>query len=170
MTMKPLTLWVLSASLVALPAAYASGLSAEQVRGALEKAGYTHVHDLDYDDDGYWEADAVNAAGQAVDLRVDPRTGTVLREQPDDDAMRSSRRDAAQPTPLAQQPARAAAPSLTAEQVRARLEKAGYTGIHDVDYDDDGYWEADAVNRAGQRVDLRIDPHSGAVLRERRDD
>ncbi|RMX01787.1 PepSY domain-containing protein [Allofranklinella schreckenbergeri] len=84
--------------------------------------------------------------------------------------MRSSRRDAAQPTPLAQQPARAAAPSLTAEQVRARLEKAGYTGIHDVDYDDDGYWEADAVNRAGQRVDLRIDPHSGAVLRERRDD
>ena len=52
----------------------------------------------------------------------------------------------------------------------AALVQAGYTRIHDLDYDNDGYWEADAVNSRGERVELRVDQFSGAVLRENRDD
>lgn len=50
----------------------------------LEKQGYKNVHDVDWDDDGHWEADAVNPAGKSVDLDIDPATGKILREDVDD--------------------------------------------------------------------------------------
>lgn len=48
----------------------------------LQQAGYTNVHDVDWDD-GAWEVDATNAAGRPVDLRIDPSTGTILHEELD---------------------------------------------------------------------------------------
>ena len=39
--------------------------------------------DIDYDD-GFWEAEATNAANQPVELRIEPTTGKVLREKLDD--------------------------------------------------------------------------------------
>ncbi len=54
-----------------------------QVRQALQVAGYTRIRDIDYDD-GFWEAEATNAASQPVELRIESTTGKVLREKLDD--------------------------------------------------------------------------------------
>ena len=124
-------------------------LSAAQVRERLVAAGYTQIEDLEFDD-GVWEAEARNAAGQRVDLVIHPVTGAILAETPDGSGS-------------------APAGVLTAAQIRAALEAAGYTQIRDLEYDSDGYWEADARNAQGQRVELHIDPRTGAVLREERD-
>ena len=124
-------------------------LSATQVRERLVAAGYTQIEDLEFDD-GVWEAEARNAAGQRVDLVIHPVTGVILLETPDGSGS-------------------APVGVLTAAQIRAALEAAGYTQIRDLEYDNDGYWEADARNAQGQRVELRIDPRTGAVLREERD-
>jgi uncharacterized membrane protein YkoI len=58
---------------------------------------------------------------------------------------------------------------LDVKQIIAKLEAAGYTRIHDVEKDD-GVWEVEATNSAGQRVELDVDPVSGTVLREELDD
>lgn len=58
---------------------------------------------------------------------------------------------------------------LSAKQIIEKLESAGYTQIHDVEKDD-GVWEVDAVNSAGERVELDVDPVSGKIIRERPDD
>lgn len=63
----------------------------------------------------------------------------------------------------------AASPQLDAKQIIAKLESAGYTRIEDVEKDD-GVWEVDATNSAGQRVELDVDPATGNVLREAPDD
>ncbi len=63
----------------------------------------------------------------------------------------------------------ATAAQLDAKQVIAKLESAGYTNIEDVERDD-GVWEVEATNSAGQRVELDVDPVSGNVLREKMDD
>lgn len=65
----------------------------------------------------------------------------------------------------AQEAARA---ELDVKQIIAKLESAGYTRIEDIERDD-GVWEVEATNSAGQRVELDVDPVSGAVLREERD-
>jgi hypothetical protein len=49
----------------------------------LQKQGYTNVHDVEWDDDGHWEVDAVNPAGRPVDLDIDPATGRIIREKLD---------------------------------------------------------------------------------------
>jgi uncharacterized membrane protein YkoI len=74
----------------------------------------------------------------------------------------------AAPVLLAQTP-NAAATELDAKQIIAKLESAGYTSISDVEKDD-GVWEVDAVNSAGKRVEVDVDPVSGNVLREQPDD
>ncbi|WCM94307.1 PepSY domain-containing protein [Acidovorax sp. NCPPB 2350] len=58
-------------------------LSADQVRLALQSAGYTRIRGIEYDD-GFWEAEATNAANLPVELRVEPTTGKVLSEKLDD--------------------------------------------------------------------------------------
>jgi len=63
----------------------------------------------------------------------------------------------------------AASAELDAKQIIAKLESAGYTRIEDVEKDD-GVWEVEATNSAGQRVELKVDPVTGAVLYEERDD
>ena len=60
-------------------------------------------------------------------------------------------------------------PILTAQQVVAALQAAGYRNVHDLEFEH-GRWEADAVNAAGQRVELHINPYTGAIERERLDD
>ena len=52
--------------------------------------------------------------------------------------------------------------ALTAAEVRAKLEAQGYTNVNDVEFED-GVWSADARSADGNRVDLSIDPKSGAV-------
>jgi hypothetical protein len=58
-------------------------LDAKQIITKLESAGYTHIQDIEKDD-GVWEVEATNTAGERVELEVDPVSGNVVREEPDD--------------------------------------------------------------------------------------
>lgn len=121
-------------------------LTATAVRERLAAAGYRNIRDLELDD-GYWEAEARNAAGRSVDLLVHAWTGAVVDERVEGEPV---------------------AGALTAAQIVERLTAAGYRNIRNLKFDD-GYWEADATNAAGVRVELLIDPVTGEVLREERD-
>lgn len=121
-------------------------ISAQRVEELVRAAGYSRIDDLELDD-GFWELEAIDPWGREVELVVHPLTGAILNA----------------PDPHGATP-------LTAAEIRAALAAAGYTRIHDLEYDSDGYWEADAVNRRGQKVELRVDPYTGAVLREELDD
>jgi uncharacterized membrane protein YkoI len=55
-------------------------LDAAQVTDALTAAGYTEVRDLDRDE-AVWEADARNANGAEVELKVNARTGAIVHER-----------------------------------------------------------------------------------------
>ncbi len=117
------------------------GLTEAQVRAKLEAQGYSKVNDVKFED-GVWKADARSADGNRIDVRIDPKTGTV---RPDD-----------------------LVANLTEADVRAKLAVAGYTNVHDVDYED-GIWNAEADNPAGKDVELKIDPATGAVMGEEKD-
>jgi ABC-type sugar transport system substrate-binding protein len=58
---------------------------------------------------------------------------------------------------------------LTLVQIVQKLESLGYTKIEDVEKDD-GVWEAEAISPQGIRVELKLDPKDGRILREERDD
>ena len=65
-------------------AASAPGTLPANIASSLAAAGYTAIHDVELDD-GVWELEATSPAGKPVDLKVDPNTGKVLHEEPDDD-------------------------------------------------------------------------------------
>ncbi|PAT38281.1 hypothetical protein CK625_01945 [Vandammella animalimorsus] len=144
------------------PASQAQIASVQDVLQRLHSLGYQQVHDVEMDD-GFWTADAINRRGVPVDLTLHPVTLELLSEVGDDERHRSP------VAPQVQPPALGPQGILPASEVIARLQRAGYRHIHDLDFDD-GYWEAEAINPAGLRVDLRLDPRTGAVLREKRDD
>jgi len=125
----------------ALAAPPAHSLTGPQVRELLAREGFTRIDDLEFED-GMWETDATSADGNRVDVRVDPRTGRVYAED------RVSR--------------------LSAEDIKARLTAAGYSKVHDLDFED-GVWEADAERADGSDVSLRIDPEDGRILAEEND-
>ena len=140
MNVRPLPLALL-ASLIAAPAfaadtPVATTLTEPQVRELLTREGYTRIDDLEFED-GMWETDATSADGNRVDLRVDPASGRVFAED--------------------------LVSTLSAEDIKARLTAAGYSNVHDVEYDD-GVWEAEAERDNGKNVKLRVDPKDGRVL------
>ncbi|RPE79941.1 PepSY domain-containing protein [Vulcaniibacterium tengchongense] len=115
-------------------------LTEHQVRERLAAQGYTKVNDVKFD--GVWKADARSANGNRVDVRIDPQSGNVY---PDEQVA-----------------------NLTERDVRARLAAAGYTNIHDVDYED-GIWNAEADDPSGRDVELKIDPATGKVIGKEKD-
>lgn len=116
-------------------------LTEAKVRTQLTEQGYTHINDIKFRD-GVWKADARSAEGNRVDVRLDPETGRVY---PDEQVANLSEAD-----------------------VRARLAVAGYTNVHDVDYED-GIWNAEADDPAGRDVELKIDPKTGRVIGAEKD-
>lgn len=141
--MKTTTATVLALSLVVgIGAAQAQEPMTEQaVRTTLTAQGYTGVHDIEYKG-GLWKADARSADGKRLEVSIDPVTGKLY-------------------------PSTAVA-TLGAQDIRARLDAAGYTRVRDVEFDD-GLWEAEAVDPQGQKVDLKLDPESGEVIGSKRD-
>lgn len=140
MKLKSLVLGVVLASLGGVALAQA-GLTQAQVRAKLESQGYTKVNDLKFED-GVWKADARSADGNRVDVRIDATTGEVF---PDEQVANLSEAD-----------------------VRAKLAAAGYTNVHDVDYED-GIWNAEADDPEGKDVELKIDPKTGKVIGKEKD-
>lgn len=126
--------------------------SVAQVAQALRAGGWTYVHDLELDD-GFWQAEARQnlLQGEKVEFVLHPQTLEVLSQ-----VGRSGGSAGGQPV-------------LAASQISQALQQAGYTRVRSVEYDD-GLWEAEATNVAGQSVELRLDPHTGKVLSERLDD
>jgi uncharacterized membrane protein YkoI len=59
-----------------------SRMSEADVRAQLAVAGYVTVHDLDYED-GIWNAEAEDAQGRDVELKIDPATGEVIGREKD---------------------------------------------------------------------------------------
>jgi uncharacterized membrane protein YkoI len=55
-------------------------MDAAQVTDALTAAGYTDIRDMDLDE-AVWEADARNANGAEVELKINARTGAIVHEQ-----------------------------------------------------------------------------------------
>ena len=140
MKLKSLVLGVVLASFGGVALAQA-GLTQAQVRAKLESQGYTKVNDLKFED-GVWKADARSADGNRVDVRIDAATGEVF---PDEQVANLSEAD-----------------------VRAKLAAAGYTNVHDVDYED-GIWNAEADDPEGKDVELKIDPKTGKVIGKEKD-
>ena len=116
-------------------------LTEHQIRTRLAEQGYTKVNDLKFSD-GVWHADARSADGNWVQVRLDPGGGTVFANEL---VARMSERD-----------------------VRAALSAAGYTNIHDVDYED-GIWNAEADDPAGKDVELKINPNNGKIIGKEKD-
>ena len=132
---------LLSAALVASGAALAQSPKADaltepQVRALLTEKGYTRIDDLDFED-GAWETDATSADGNRVDVRVDPASGRIYAE--------------------------ALVSTLSEDDVKAKLSTAGYSKVHDVDFDD-GVWKAEAERADGNDVEIHLDPKDGHVL------
>lgn len=145
-TMRRLQITLLAISLAAMTGTVAAqptdALTAPQVRAHLEASGYTDIHDLEFDD-GMWKADAKSADGKKVDVRLDPRTGQIY---PDDRGVSQ----------------------LSEADIRARLAVAGYTGVHDVKFDD-GLWKAEGKDRGGRDIELRLDPDTGEIVGKEKD-
>jgi len=57
-------------------------LGEADVRARLAAAGYVNVHDVDYED-GIWNAEADDAEGRDVELKIDPDTGEVIGTEKD---------------------------------------------------------------------------------------
>jgi len=108
-----------------------------EVRAQLQQQGYSDVDDLKFKR-GMWRAKAESGNGRHVHLRIDARTGKAY---PDDQKLAR----------------------LGKDEVRASLSSAGYTDVHDVDFDD-GLWTAKAKNSAGAHVKLEVDPDTGKVV------
>ena len=140
MKLKSLVLGLVLTGLSGVALAQA-GLTQAQVRAKLESQGYTKVNDLKFED-GVWKADARSADGNRVDVRIDAATGEVF---PDEQVANLSEAD-----------------------VRAKLAAAGYTNVHDVDYED-GIWNAEADDPEGRDVELKIDPKTGKVIGKEKD-
>jgi uncharacterized membrane protein YkoI len=116
-------------------------LTEHEVRKQLAEQGYTKVNDVKFVD-GVWKADARSAEGNHVDVRIDAKTGRVY---PDEQVANLSEAD-----------------------VRARLSAAGYTNVHDVEYEN-GIWNAEGDDPGGRDVELKIDPADGKVIGKEKD-
>lgn len=118
------------------PTAGKDALKEPQVRALLTEKGYTHIDDLDFED-GMWETDATSANGDRVDVRINPATGEVMAEKLVSD--------------------------LSENDVKAKLTAAGYSKIHDVDFDD-GVWKAEAERADGNDVEIHLAANTGEII------
>lgn len=134
--------WLAIALVAAAGAATAQeALTEAEVRAKIQAQGYTNVHDVEFDD-GIWTADARSADGSRVDLSIDPATGDIY---PDTQVSKLGKPD-----------------------IEARLAAAGYSNVHDVEFDD-GLWKAEARDASGRDVELRMEPNEGRIIGEKRD-
>lgn len=118
------------------PTAGKDALKEPQVRALLTEKGYTNIDDLDFED-GQWETDATSANGERVDVRINPASGDIVAEK--------------------------LVSNLSENDVKAKLAAAGYSKIHDVDFDD-GVWKAEAERADGNDVEIHLAANTGEII------
>lgn len=136
--------WLLALALAATPLLAQAqvqdpakaAMTEPQVRALLTEKGYTRMDDLDFED-GMWETDATSADGNRVDVRVNPANGDIKAE--------------------------ALVSNFSENDIKARLAAAGYSKVHDVDFDD-GMWKAEAERADGNDVEIHLDATTGAIV------
>ena len=75
--------------------------------------------------------------GDRVDVRINPASGDVMAEKLVSD--------------------------LSENDVKAKLTAAGYSKIHDVDFDD-GVWKAEAERADGNDVEIHLAANTGEII------
>lgn len=129
--------WMLAPAALFAAAACAQVGGATDVTSRLQAAGYAEVRDVEFDG-GVWEAEVKRADGRWGEVAIDAATGEIFD-------------------------AKAGKPMLDARAVAEALEAAGYTEITDLDRDG-ALWEAEARDKTGARVELRLSGHDARVL------
>jgi uncharacterized membrane protein YkoI len=59
---------------------------------------------------------------------------------------------------------------ISIEDALSKARAAGYTELHKIEADNDGYWEGEGLKEDGRLHEFRIDGKSGAVIRDQLDD
>jgi len=126
----------------------ARALPLSTLLSGLEKAGLTMIVDANFDD-GVWEVEGLRG-NSAVEVHVDPLSGKILTEKPDQISSMPS------------------AQAKTAAAIAKQLEDAGYAPLLELDWERD-HWEVEAMNAQGRRK-LHVAGDSGKVLSDRVDD
>lgn len=62
----------------------ADWISIEEALGKAKAAGYTQIHKIEADDNGYWEGEGLKQDARLHEFRIDGKSGQVIRDQPDD--------------------------------------------------------------------------------------
>jgi hypothetical protein len=118
------------------PAQVGAALTQVQVKALLSELGYTKLDKPKFED-GLWKTEATSGDGKRGDARVGAHGGRIYAGR---------------------------VPSKLSEaEVNASLAAAGYTQVHDLQYDA-RVWEARAHSASGQRVELYADPLDGGVV------
>ena len=110
-------------------------------KARIEAQGYTKINDIQFDD-GTWTADARSADGNRVELRMDAKTGEVFPDE--------------------------LVANLGKDDVKAQLAAAGWSNVHDIDWDD-GVWKAEADDANGRDFEVRLDPKTGRIIGTEKD-
>ena len=123
--------------------------SVDRVVQHLKASGFAYVSDVELSD-GFWKAEVRTSltSRDKVELVLHPTTLDVLSQVGRNGGTINGQ------------------PVLSADQILLTLQQAGYTRVRDLEFDD-GYWEAEALNSANQYVELRIEPSTGKVVREK---
>ena len=66
-----------------IPDEHVAKVSKDQVIIKVQDAGYTNVHDVDFEG-GVWKVEANDSAGADVELKVDPQDGHILGSERDE--------------------------------------------------------------------------------------
>ncbi len=114
----------------------------------LEQQGYGPFTEVSFDD-GYWEVEAYKQEAP-YELAVDARSGRILSEHRDD----------AEPRPPRD--------SQPLSRLLRTLNTAGYHAISEVSFER-RYWEVESL-RADGKHEIHVDPKTGEVINDRRDD
>ncbi|MFA8020916.1 PepSY domain-containing protein [Bremerella cremea] len=118
-----------------------------QIVESLEQQGFGPFSEIDRDDE-LWDIE-VQQNGVSYEVYVDPRTGKIVSKHQDD---------------FDELPSCESKPLSTILQL---VLQAGYSNIQEVSFDAP-VWEIKVYQEDGKH-EVRIDPHSGKVISDRRD-
>jgi hypothetical protein len=105
----------------------------------LQAKGYSIIREIKFEK-GAFEAKAINAQGNEIDIRINPQTGEMF-----------------QPTA---NPAR-----LNMLEVVKKVEAAGYHNIYKIKSDDDKY-DVKALDNNGKSVEVEVNAITGTISKE----